>query len=130
MAIWGSFTFMIALFSTVPFLFFPMVWGCVFFVTRKPDKATKWSIDITTLLLIFSTAVLFDNVAGSRVIFWLLVMLMLIGAGLLGNMQNRLKGKVDPLKIFRVVWRGGFLVFSLVYVILLFIGIGQQWFEG
>lgn len=48
---------------------------------------------------------------------------MLIGGGLIGNAQNRARGKVDPRKLLRAVWRLSFFGLSVLYIILMLLAI-------
>jgi hypothetical protein len=54
---------------------------------------------------------------------WVLLLIFLVAAGLVGNYQNRLHGAVDFKKLIKIIWRLGFLVLSCVYFLLLIIGI-------
>lgn len=82
-------------------------------------------MDITTLFLIGSVAFMSRNLFGSGMLFWTIVLLFLIAAGLLGNLQNRMKGRIDIIKIARTLGRFGFLVLTACYVLLLVVGIGK-----
>lgn len=111
--------------ALVPFVSFFAAWGIVFGIYRDKKKATYAAIDVTTLFLIGSVSLMTRSLFQSGLGLWLVVLLFLITGGLLGNMQNRLKGKIDPVKIARTLLRLGFVVLSACYVLLLFIGIGK-----
>ncbi|MFB6363784.1 DUF3397 domain-containing protein [Paenibacillus elgii] len=111
--------------AVVPFVAFIIVWVAVYYYTKDKRKATHLSMDITTLFLIGSVAFMSRNLFDSGMLLWTIVLLFLVAAGLLGNMQNRLKGKIDLIKIARTLGRLGFVLLTACYVLLLFIGIGK-----
>lgn len=111
--------------AVVPFVAFIIVWIAVYYYTKDKRKATHLSMDITTLFLIGSVAFMSRNLFDSGMLLWTIVLLFLVAAGLLGNMQNRLKGKIDLIKIARTLGRLGFVLLTACYVLLLFIGIGK-----
>ncbi|MBP1156291.1 hypothetical protein ACVLD2_003002 [Paenibacillus sp. PvR052] len=110
----------------VPFVAFMIIWLIGYYsYGRDKRKATHLSMDITTLFLIGSVAYMSRNLFGSGMLLWTIVLLFLIAAGLLGNLQNRIKGRIDVVKIVRTLGRLGFLLLGACYVLLLFIGIGK-----
>jgi hypothetical protein len=111
--------------ALVPFVTFFAAWGIVYGMSKDKKKSTSVAIDVTTLFLIGSVSVLTKKVLGSEMGLWIVVLLFLIAGGLIGNLQNRLKGKIDPLKIIRALLRLGFVVLSACYVLLLCIGLGK-----
>ncbi|GLI08347.1 hypothetical protein YDYSG_43780 [Paenibacillus tyrfis] len=111
--------------ALVPFVAFFIVWVAVYYYTKDKRRATHLSMDITTLFLIGSVAFMSRNLFDSGMLLWTIVLLFLVAAGLLGNMQNRLKGKIDLIKIARTLGRLGFVLLTACYVLLLFIGIGK-----
>ncbi|RKN86910.1 DUF3397 domain-containing protein [Paenibacillus ginsengarvi] len=112
--------------AAVPFLWFFVLWIGVYLWSRDGKRATKLAMDVTTLLLIGSVSVLFENLFGSRFGFFLILLFFLIGYGLLGNFQYKVKGKIDNRRIIRLLWRFGFLTLSVVYLVFLFIGLGKS----
>ncbi len=82
-------------------------------------------MDVTTLFLIGSVAVMSNRLFQSGMLFWTVVLLFLVLAGLLGNLQTRIRGRVDMGKIAKTLSRLGFVVLSACYVVLLIIGIGK-----
>ncbi|MEY4480600.1 MAG: hypothetical protein RLZZ267_1278 [Bacillota bacterium] len=59
----------------------------------------------------------------SRMGVWWILLFYLIVAGLLGGLQARLRGSVDFRRLLKAVWRLGFFVLSLVYLVYLVLGI-------
>lgn len=119
-----SLTTLYALLATVPFVAFALVWVAAYFVTRDKRKTTRLAMDVTTLLLIGAVASMWNNLFNSRFGFWLIVLVILIAVGLLGGYQNRVKGSIDMKKIFRIIWRIGFLCLSMMYILFLILNIG------
>lgn len=115
-----------ALLAIIPFLSFLLLWLLHYAFKRDKKKATALAMDITTFLLMGSVSVMYDRIFKGVGGFWIILLLFLIAAGLIGGVQNRLKGAVDVRKLIRVVWRFGFLFLSLFYVLFLFIGIGKS----
>lgn len=115
-----------AILSVLPFFSFALIWFLIYFIYRDKKRSTATAIDVTTLLLIGIVSAmyntLFDTWFGG---LWWIVLFFLIVFGVLGNLQNRLKGSVDVKRLMRAVWRIGFLVLSFCYVILIIVGIVQ-----
>ncbi|MFS0727596.1 DUF3397 domain-containing protein [Paenibacillus sp. 1P07SE] len=112
----------LAVIPVVPFVLIYLGYSA-YFGDRK--KAFRLAMDITTLLLIGCVTVLFNRLFGSNFGFFGILLLLLIGAGLLGNLQYRTKGRIDVRRIARAVWRIGFFVMSMLYIVLMVLGIGQ-----
>jgi len=115
-----------AILAIAPFIPFAIVWMVVYFYKKEKKMATKLAMDVTTFALIGIVAVLFNQVFQSTFGLYLLLLLFLLGFGLLGNMQQRLKGRFDPKRTLRAVWRLGFLGLSAAYVLLMLVGIAQN----
>lgn len=111
--------------ALVPFVSFFATWGITYYFTKDKKKSTYVSVDVTTVFLIGSVAVMTRELFATGLGIWAIILMFLIAGGLLGNMQNRMKGKIDPLKIGRTLLRLGFVVLSACYVLLVFIGIGK-----
>ncbi|MCR8634983.1 MULTISPECIES: DUF3397 domain-containing protein [Paenibacillus] len=111
--------------ALVPFVSFFAAWGIVYWVTGDKKRATHFAIDITTLFLIGSVSLMTRQLFGTGFGLWFVLLLFLIAGGLIGNMQNRMKGKINFYKIIKSLLRLGFVVLSACYVLLLFIGIGK-----
>jgi hypothetical protein len=112
--------------ASVPFLWFFVLWIGTYIWRRDGKKATKLAMDVTTLLLIGSVSFLFHDLLGSSFGFFLILLFFLIGYGLLGNFQYRVRGKIDNRRIFRLLWRFGFLTLSVVYLLFLVVGLGKS----
>lgn len=111
------------LMSVVPIIPFVMVYAISLYRTRDKKLAVRLSMDVTTLFLVISVSALFNNLFQVRFGFYLILLLLLITAGLIGGAQNRWKGRVDGKRLFRAVWRLGFLTMSASYIVFTFIGL-------
>ncbi|MFD0715125.1 DUF3397 domain-containing protein [Paenibacillus sp. GCM10027626] len=128
--IWVSFKHLYAVLAVVPIVPFLLVYFGLGAYTGDRKKAFRTAMDVTTALLIGCVAVLFNHIFGKSFGLYGILLILLIGAGLLGNVQYRLKGIVDIKKILRAVWRLGFFMMSFVYLVLMGIGIGQSFFAA
>lgn len=110
----------IAVVPVIPFLI-------VYFVisARGGDRkqAIRTAMDVTTVFLIGIVAALINERFGTSFGLYLIILLMLLVGGLIGNAQNRARGKVDTSKLIRAVWRLSFFSLTALYVILMVIHI-------
>lgn len=106
--------------SVAPIIPFVLIY--LFVYLRKKDKkqAMRLAMDVTTLFLVFSVSALFNILFQSKFGFYLILLLLLITAGLIGGAQNRWKGQVDGKRLFRAVWRLAFVTTSISYIIFTF----------
>ncbi|QHT60336.1 DUF3397 domain-containing protein [Paenibacillus lycopersici] len=128
--IWESFKHIYALLAVLPAIPFLLVYFGYAAVTGDRKKAFRLAMDVTTALLIGCVAVLFNRIFDSSFGLYGILLILLLGGGLLGNAQYRLKGKLDMSRIMRAIWRLGFFLMSFCYVILMFIGIGKSLFAA
>jgi len=117
-----------AVLAVVPFVPFIIVWAIVYYRRKDKRQATLMSMDVTTALLIAVVASMFNNVFSSKFGFYGILLFFLIAGGLMGNLQYRVRGKLNVAKIFRSLWRISFFAMSLLYVVFLFVGIGKNIF--
>jgi hypothetical protein len=108
--------------AIVPFLWFFVLWIAVYAITRDGKKATKLAMDVTTFLLIGSVSSMYYTIFHNGFGFYMILLFFLIGYGLIGNYQHRLRGAINHVKIIRLLWRLGFLLLSAVYFLFLIIG--------
>lgn len=99
-----------------------MLWLIVYLWFKDSRKATKLAMDVTTFLLIGSVSSMYHTIFHNTFGFYMILLFFLIGYGLIGNYQYRLRGKINHLKIVRLLWRLGFLLLSAVYFLLMIIG--------
>jgi len=82
-------------------------------------RAIRLAMDVTTVFLIGIVAALLSTLSGTSFGFYLILILMLVGAGLIGNAQNRARGSIDPGRILKAVWRVSFFAMAILYVLLM-----------
>lgn len=115
-----SFLSVITILPFFPFLF-------VYFIVLRYKKHKKTALltamDVTTVFLIFAVAALFNNTFHTGFGFYLILLLLLISIGLIGSAQNRLKGKIDYGRMFKVVWRMAFVMMGISYIVLMVFGL-------
>jgi len=111
--------------ALVPFVSFFAAWGITFWVTRDKKRSTHTAVNVTTLFLIGSVSVMTRQLFETGFGLWAVLLLFLIAGGLIGNMQNRLKGKINLYKIIKSLLKLGFVVLSACYILLICIGIGK-----
>jgi undecaprenyl pyrophosphate phosphatase UppP len=126
--IWEIIVNLYAILAVVPVIPFLLVYFGYAAYTGDRKKAFRLAMDVTTALLIGCVAVLFDSIFESSFGLYGILLIMLIGGGLLGNVQYRARGSVDVKRVVRAIWRLGFFLMGLFYVVLMCIGIGKSFF--
>lgn len=118
-SIWDSLVHAYALLAVVPIVPFLLVY--VVTLTRGGDrkKAFRLAMDVTNAFLIGCVASLLNNRLGTNFGLFFIILLLLIGGGLIGNAQNRMKGKLDSSKLIRAVWRLSFFAMTVFYILLM-----------
>ncbi|MFD1989493.1 DUF3397 domain-containing protein [Paenibacillus nicotianae] len=111
--------------SLVPFIPFVLTYVINRLKGKEKKPAISMAMDVTTPFLYISVAALFNNTFNTKTGFYIFLLILLLGIGLIGGAQNRLKGKVDYKRLFRAVWRVSFLLLSIGYIALLITGILQ-----
>jgi len=111
-----------AVMAMVPFVTFFLLWFIFYAVKRDKKTATRRTMDIVCILLVGSVSSMYYHIFNSSFALILILFLMLLSIGLIGNMQYRSKGSIDYKRILQVTLRIGFLGLSVIYVILLLIG--------
>jgi hypothetical protein len=107
----------------IPHLTFIVIWFIIYFIKHDKKKSTQWAIDITTVLLLGTVAMQMHKLFNSWFGFWLMVLMILLITGFIGRQQNNLRGFVHFPRILKILFRIGFVVLSLFYVILLLINL-------
>ncbi|MGN7761206.1 DUF3397 domain-containing protein [Paenibacillus sp. 22594] len=109
--------------SVIPVVPFLIVYFIGIGLRKEKRNTLLLAMDITTLFLFFSVSALFNNIFGSRFGFYLILLIVLISAGLIGGAQNRLKGNVDGKRLLRAVWRLSFFFMGTMYVLFMVVGL-------
>ncbi|MFC4808274.1 DUF3397 domain-containing protein [Paenibacillus sp. GCM10023250] len=128
--IWESIKHVYALLAVIPVVPFLLVYFGYAAVSGDRKKAFRLAMDVTTALLIGCVAVLFNDIFDSGFGLYGILLILLLGGGLLGNLQVRSKGSLDLRRVARAIWRLGFFLMSVCYVILMFVGIGISLFTA
>ncbi|WP_082083934.1 DUF3397 domain-containing protein [Paenibacillus beijingensis] len=126
--LWESMKQAYAFLAIVPIIPFAIVYYGYGALIRDRKRALRTAMDVTTLMLIGCVAVLFNRLFSNSFGLYGILLLMLIGGGLLGNLQFRSKGEVDVKRVVRAVWRIGFFIMSVLYVLLMFVGLSRTLF--
>ncbi|MFC3798183.1 DUF3397 domain-containing protein [Cohnella sp. GCM10012308] len=119
----------LAIGSVIPFA---AVYGISTMQTGDKKRAMGLAMDMTTIFLIGIVSYLLNRAFGIQMGFYIILLFMLLGAGLIGNAQYRVRGKVDGLKLFRAIWRLSFFGLAALYVLFMLIEIvrflaGGEW---
>lgn len=109
--------------SVIPIVPFLIVYFIGHGLKQDKRKTFFLAMDVTTFFLLLSVSALFNNLFDSGFGFYLILLIVLISAGLIGGAQNRLKGKVDGKRLFRAVWRFSFFFMSAGYLLFMFVGL-------
>ncbi|ULO08862.1 DUF3397 domain-containing protein [Paenibacillus sp. 19GGS1-52] len=109
--------------SVIPVVPFFIVYYIGLGLKREKKKTFLLAMDVTTLFLLLSVSALFNNIFQSGFGFYLIIIIILISAGLIGGAQNRLKGKVDGKRLLRAVWRLSFLFMCIGYLLFMVLGL-------
>lgn len=128
--IWNLLQSVFAAAAIVPFVTFVILHIILTRYMNDKKRAKSLTIDITTALLIISVSAMF-NVIFSPAIngIWIIVLAFLVAFGLAGGAQTRNRGQVNLSKTFRMIWRIGFLLLSVLYILFLLIGIVQSFYQ-
>jgi hypothetical protein len=116
-----------AVLAVAPFITFILLWFLVFIFLRDKKMTTRLTMDVTTLFLLGSVSLMWNQLFHTNFGFWLIALVLLIAFGIIGGYQTHLKGKTELLKVSRVVWRLSFLGLSALYILLFFLHIGKNY---
>jgi hypothetical protein len=118
-SIWDSLVHAYAVLAVVPIVPFLLVFFVVSIRNGDRKKAFRMAMDVTNAFLIGCVAMLINSRLNTHFGLFFLILLLLIGGGLIGNAQNRVRGKVDVSKLVRAVWRLSFFLMTVLYVLLM-----------
>lgn len=117
--LWNALTHVYMVLAGLPFIPFLVVYWIGVVRGLEKKKAVRLAADVTTFFLIGIVSALLSTRTGSSFGFFFVALVMLIGAGLIGNAQTRAYGKINPSKIIRAVWRLSFFGLTVLYIILM-----------
>lgn len=117
--IWNVLTGTYKIMAAMPFIPFLIVYYVGVMRGRQKKDAIRLAMDVTTIFLIGIVSALLSTRTGSSLGFFVILLVMLVGAGLIGNAQTRVRGAIDPRRIFRAVWRLSFFAMAVLYLLLM-----------
>jgi hypothetical protein len=116
-----------ALMAVVPFVSFILLWFLFYWILNNKKEASRRTMDITAVLLIGSVSSMYYRLFESSFGFFLILFVMLVSYGLIGNMQYRSKGTIAHRRLIQITLRLGFFGLSAAYIILLLVGMVQYY---
>ncbi|MFC0333723.1 DUF3397 domain-containing protein [Paenibacillus sepulcri] len=128
--LWESIKNVYASLAVIPIVPFILIYFGYAAISGDRKRAFRLAMDITTALLIGCVAVLFNRIFHSNFGLYGILLILLLGGGLLGNVQYQSKGVLDVRRIGRAVWRLGFFLMAILYVLLMCIGMGKSLFAA
>lgn len=112
---------------TLPFVGFLLLYVGFYLYFENRRSAIRWSMDITTFFLILSVSIMYYKIFSSSFGFWLIFLLFLVLLGLIGGLQNQIRGTIHLAKMLRGAWRLGFVFLAFGYVLLFVWGISKNY---
>jgi len=118
-AIWYAIVRSYAFLATIPVIPFLIVYLFSSFNGKDRKSSIRLAMDVSNAFLLGCVAYLINSRLHTSFGLFFLILLLLIGGGLIGNAQNRLKGKVDTSKLIRAVWRLSFFGLAVLYILFM-----------
>lgn len=112
-----------AVFAMMPFLSFAVIWTILYLWNGNKKLTTRITMDITFILLIGAVSGMLQKLTGSLWGFWAIILTGLIAAGLIGGRQHRIRGRIHAGNIYKCIARAGFLILSVLYIVLFIVSI-------
>lgn len=112
-------TYLYKFMAVLPFIPFAAVYLIGLRRGMEKKTAVQLAMDITNLFLIGIVVSRLNDRMGSGFGLYLILLFMLILAGLIGGAQNRKRGKIEPVRIVRAVWRLSFFALAFLYILLM-----------
>ncbi|MDD9270014.1 DUF3397 domain-containing protein [Paenibacillus sp. GCM10023248] len=113
--------------AVAPFITFILLWFLVYMFLRDKKMTTRLTMDVTTLFLLGSVSLMWNQLFHTDFGFWLITLVLLIAFGIIGGYQTHLKGKTDLVRVGRVVWRLSFLGLATLYIVLFVLHVGKNY---
>jgi len=104
--------------SIFPFLPFVIVYFGYMLFDKDKKKAIRMAMDVSTIFFVIHDAALLNNLFNSSFALYGMLLVMIIGAGLLGNGAYRKSQNIPWKRIIRAIWRVTFFVTALLYIFL------------
>ncbi|WP_438446290.1 DUF3397 family protein [Gorillibacterium sp. sgz5001074] len=113
--------------AAYPFVTFGGIWIAAYLIRRNKRTATRSAMDLSFFIMIGSVSGLLNVLTGGKWGFWLLLFVILTAAGLKGRELENRSGRLDPAALFRWISRPGFLVLSVLYVLLWLVHLATEY---
>lgn len=116
-----------AVMATIPFFTFVVIYLLVKWLKGDRRTALIWAMNITTFFLISAVTAMYGLLAkpAAAAFYWWILLFWLLVSGVLGFLQIKLKGRIQPVKLTVVTWKLTFFVLAAAYILLFFMGIAQ-----
>jgi hypothetical protein len=118
-SIWKSLVDAYALLAVVPIIPFLLVYVVASIRGGDRKRAFRLAMDVTNAFLIGCVASLLNSRLNTNFGLFFIILLLLIGGGLIGNAQNRIRGRVNTARLVKAVWRLSFFGMTILYVLLM-----------
>lgn len=112
----------IATIITAPLIGYILVFVVSKQITNNHQRAVFLAIDVTTLLLIISVHFIVQTI-WHQSFFWLILIVVILIAMLFVFIHWKTKNEINLKRVMRGFWRFNFLLFSVVYLVLILLGI-------
>lgn len=120
---WNALLYAYAVLAIAAVIPFATVYAVAAARTGNKKRATGLAMDTTTFFLVGIVSALINRVFGIQMGFYMILLFMLLGAGLIGNAQYRARGKVDGARLFKAIWRLSFMGLAVLYILLMLIAL-------
>ncbi|MFZ3588027.1 DUF3397 domain-containing protein [Bacillus sp. DJP31] len=119
------FSGVIATIITVPLLGFLLLFTVFRFILEKKRKAFQLSVDLTTILLMYSVYYLGQVIFNISFLSYILIFVLIIAIIFL-FLQWKVNEEVHFLKVLKGVWRCNFLFFLVFHFALTIYGLTER----
>lgn len=104
----------------IPFAAFAGIYFILIWKQKSRKDALTSAVNVTTFFLIAAVTIMHGLLREEKsmaAIWWVLLFFLLTGGGV-SFLQYKVKGKINPEKLIRAVWRLAFVFFTIAYFIL------------
>ncbi len=104
----------------IPFAAFALIYFILIWKKKSRKDALTLAVNVTTFFLIAAVTIMHGLIREepSMAAIWWVLLFFLLTSGGVSFLQYKVKGKVNPEKLIRAVWRLAFVFFSIAYFIL------------
>ncbi|MEH7222456.1 DUF3397 domain-containing protein [Bacillus sp. JJ1566] len=116
-----------ATFVTIPLLGFILVYLISRFIMKNNRKSFFLSVDVTTVFFLIAVHYLLLLIIGKSML-WLIILILIVTILFISYITWRKSHEIETVKVLRKSWRFVFLASTVVYFLLLLIGLVQRIF--